>query len=440
MKPNNRRWYLPISPLGMSIFCGLMLALLAFSSSAAVQTAVRAAPVIPVYMPIVTKSITSPIPNPTPGVLGDYIVLGWNDLGMHCYNRDFADLAVLPPYNNLVVQVVKRGPQPKIVTSGVKVMYSFPDNTRSDNKSNFWLYAQELFKLPNPLPANIGLTGKGLAGQMDLSGDHYIAEGIPLTEFSDSAPTKPDPYQLAQIVVTDLSGKELARNTVVAPVSTEMRCDNCHSDNGRANSNIHTGKVETNILTLHDQKNSDKYPAGHTGALMSRKPVLCAECHSSNALGAAGVSGLPSLSNAMHKKHKGVFNDPNSIDACYSCHPGPATKCLRDVMSSQNGMTCVSCHGSLDQVSRNPNPWLNEPKCTDCHKEAKYAMDQPLYRNSKGHGGIYCEACHDSTHAIAPSTQSQDAIKFINLQGSAGPLHKCTVCHTNQPDGSSPHR
>ena len=30
-----------------------------------------------------------------------YVVLTWNDLGMHCYNRDFSDLGVLPPYNTL---------------------------------------------------------------------------------------------------------------------------------------------------------------------------------------------------------------------------------------------------------------------------------------------------------------------------------------------------
>ena len=31
----------------------------------------------------------------------DYKLLTWNDLGMHCYNSDFSDLAVLPPYNTL---------------------------------------------------------------------------------------------------------------------------------------------------------------------------------------------------------------------------------------------------------------------------------------------------------------------------------------------------
>jgi hypothetical protein len=102
-------------------------------------------------------------------------------------------------------------------------------------------------------------------------------------------------------------------------------------------------------------------------------------------------------------------------------------------------MGCTDCHGTMEQVKENPNPWLNEPRCDDCHTEAKYAQDQPLYRMSKGHGGIYCEACHDSTHAIAESSQPRDAIKFINLQGHAGTLDTCTVCHLTKPAGTSPH-
>ncbi len=33
---------------------------------------------------------------------GNYVVLAWNDLGMHCLNPTYDVLVVLPPYNNLV--------------------------------------------------------------------------------------------------------------------------------------------------------------------------------------------------------------------------------------------------------------------------------------------------------------------------------------------------
>ncbi len=378
-----------------------------------------------IYLPLIFRNAKST-------QTGDYIVIGWNDLGMHCYNRDFQDLAVLPPFNTLWAQVIQRGDPPEIVTTGIKVTYHFPKNTYSVGKSNFWDYAQQLFG--ENLQPNIGLTGKGLAGEMDQQTDHFIAEGIPLTEYNDGDHINRVPYQLAEIVVFDSKDHEIARNQVVAPVSTEMRCDYCHYDGAF---DISTGKIETNILTLHDEENQEEYPSGHEGPLMNRRPILCAECHASNALSAPGISGLPNLSKAMHEKHAGKVSE--TTQGCYSCHPGPDTKCLRDVMSSQYDMQCTDCHGGMEQVANNPNPWFNEPRCDSCHTEPPYAQDNPLYRLSKGHGGMYCEACHDSTHAIATSAQPEDGIKFTNLQGHTGTLAKCTVCHLTDPGGDSPH-
>jgi hypothetical protein len=368
--------------------------------------------------------------------LSEYVLLGWNDLGMHCYNRDFQDLAVLPPYNNLWAQVIKRGDPPQIVTDQIKVEYSFPDNTYSVGKSNFWTYAQSLFNLAAPLPDNVGLTGRGLAGEMDaVVNDHFVADGIPLTEFSDSAPATAAPYQLAEIVASDaISGEKLAELTVVAPVSTEMHCDYCHFNGGVEG--ISTGKVETNILTLHDRENANEYPSG-TGLLMNNRPVLCAGCHASNALGAPGVNGIPNFSNAMHNKHKEIV--PDTLQGCYSCHPGPTTECLRDVMSTEHNMDCVDCHGGMDKVSQNTNPWLKEPTCSQSGCHTNITQNQPLYRNSTAHGGIYCAACHDSPHAIAPSREANDSIKFFQLQNQAGPLNQCLVCHITQPEMVDPH-
>ncbi len=367
----------------------------------------------------------------------EYVVLAWNDLGMHCYNRDFKDLAVLPPFNTLWAQVIKTGDPPEVITTGITVRYFFADNTYSVGKSNFWEYDQQLFGVD--LPPNVGLAGFGLSGDMETSSDHFEAVGIPLTEFSDSAPSTPYPYQLATVIVEEVgTGVELARTQVVAPVSTEMHCETCHYDNGPGNDDVATGVIEQNILTQHDRENQEKYPPGHDGALMSRRPILCAECHASNALGKPGLPEIPSLSNAMHEKHDGKV--PDTTDGCYSCHPGPQTKCLRDVMAVANQMTCVDCHGTMYRVSRNTNPWLIEPRCDDtrCHGNA-YTQNNALYRMSSGHGEIYCAGCHDSPHAIAPSREPNDWIKFVALQRTAGPLHSCTVCHATLPTEPGPH-
>ena len=377
----------------------------------------------------------SPDDSPDETTEDRYVVLAWNDLGMHCYNRDFQDLAVLPPFNTLWAQVVKVGDPPEIITSGVNLTYAFPDNTYSVGKSNFWDYDVPLFGVD--LEPNVGLTGKGMAGSMDLHGDHFVAEGIPLTEFRDSDLNTPYPYQLANIVAFNTaSGQEIGTITTVAPVSTEMNCDDCHYDGGVED--IATGRIETNILTLHDEENMDEYPPGHEGALMDRRPILCAECHASNALGAPGVAGIPNLSEAIHEKHAEEMS--STIEDCYKCHPGPETECLRDVMATEHDMECADCHGTMEEVAENPEPWLNEPRCDNaaCHGTA-YQQDQALYRSSKEHGGIYCAACHDSPHAIAPSNEANDGLKFIALQGFNDTLKSCTVCHATMPEGDGPH-
>ena len=381
------------------------------------------------------RETTAAVPDPVNSLQdSEYIILAWNDLGMHCYNADFADLAVLPPFNTLWAQVLHVADPPEVITSGITVSYHFPDNTYSVGKTNFWDYEDALFGVN--LPPNVGLAGKGLSGEMDLDGDHFIAEGIPLTEYRDSNLVDPYPYQLATITVYDTaSGTELASLPVVAPVSSEMHCDNCHYDHGVPG--IATGKVETNILLLHDREHEDDYPPGHDIPLMDRRPILCAECHPSNALGAPGLPEMPSLSKAMHDAHEDEVS--NDLDGCYNCHPGPETQCLRDTMYQQ-GMECIDCHGTMEDVANNPDPWLNEPRCDtdDCHGSA-YAQDQALYRMSSEHGGVYCAACHDSPHAIAPSLEPNDGLKFIALQGHTGTLSNCTTCHATPPTGEGPH-
>lgn len=420
---------------------------------------------IPVIIVLVTAGMIdykvtadSSASRPQPSPQGPkYIVLAWNNLGMHCYNPDFSNLAILPPYNTLMAQVIKVDEPPQIVTSGVIVEYRFPDNTYSvdkkghPDKTNFWEFEQALYGVTTP--PNIGLTGKGLSGTMDLSpnGAYYIAEGIPLTDIrdQDAVTQKAYPFQKAEITVRDANNPSLvlAQVIAVAPVSTELMCVNCHDDTMDATTRYPitpTGKVETNILALHDYLNANTY-AQFLDAfpdllaktpLLENQPVNCDWCHSSNATGAQPVGEIKSLSNAIHGHH----NPTNAPDitpdtaGCYNCHPGPETQCLRDTMSTNFAMNCTNCHGDITVVAQNTNPWLIEPKCsnTGCHGTG-YDTTLALYRESTGHGGIFCEGCHDSTHAIAPSRVSNDTIKFIELQGHSGSLSDCTACHATTP-------
>jgi len=245
---------------------------------------------------------------------------------------------------------------------------------------------------------------------------------VPVTEFRDSAPTSPYYFQLADLTVTDINTHLiLDKTTIVAPVSSEMRCDTCH-DEPYAN-------YRWNILALHDEEEGTN--------LMGQRPVLCANCHADPILGLPGQPNVPTFSSAMHSKHaeEGVGGN------CYACHPGPNTRCLRDVMSQQpNNLWCTDCHGSLAEVG-NPSrtPWFSEPQCGTCHGSEFAENPGSLYRRSSGHGGVYCEACHNSTHAILPSREANDNLQSMKLQGVAGPLGQCTICHLTEPVNGGPH-
>jgi len=344
-----------------------------------------------------------------------YVVLGYNDLGMHCMNNDFSEMCVLPPANTLRATVLKKGSEPNIITSGLNVSYSLIGNTTSVNKTNFWQWAPKLFGVN--LAPNMGLFGYGMSGNMTATADKdYIAQGIPATQIQDNGTD--DAYNLAQINVTR-NGTLVAATAPVVPVSWEMSCNKCHNKPGMS--------LAQDILRTHDKL--------HRGSLHLQTPVLCAKCHSDNALGAPGKPGVSSLSSAMHTAHSTRMGNMTPQEACYSCHPGPNTQCLRDVHKTK-GMTCVSCHGGMSAVG-NParKPWIDEPRCGSCHNVRGHEYEQPgkLYRDSVGHNGVKCIACHGSPHVIAPSENAKDNIQAIGLQGHAGTINTCTVCHTRTP-------
>lgn len=356
------------------------------------------------------------------------VVLGYNDLGMHCINQDFSELCLLPPYNNLHAQVIDRsGGEPRIVKSGIQISYSVPGNTVSANKTNFWTYAPLLFGVR--LAANIGLTGNGLVGLMTPTGTgDWAATGIPITPVNNAGAT--NPYQLAAVSVFK-QGKLQASTETVIPVSWEISCDLCHKPSPGVS-------MAGDILARHDRL--------HGTQLVNQKPVLCAKCHADPALNTPGVPGVSNLSSAMHKAHANRFTpdiiSPSVIQnqlhgvKCYACHPGIVTQCQRDVHYAK-GITCENCHGSMAAVGDpSRTPWVSEPRCDNCHKRAGFAFEQPgkLFKDSIGHNGVKCSACHGSPHAITPTVTPADNLQAILWQGHAGTINDCTVCHRNRPD------
>ena len=443
---------------------------------------------------------------------GEYTLLAWNDLGMHCMDgHDFSVFSILPPYNNINAQLIKKaGTSGKHVASGVMMTYrAVPSlegksNTTSlydannDLKTNFWDFVGALFNA-NPSP-DTGLTGNHVPDlsehELSYNGTQqwWEAMGLPITPYNDDG--SKNYYPMVQITAKDLSGNVLATTQVVLPVSDEMDCRACHgSTSGYGATQPAAGWVNDpdaekdykwNILRLHDDKfptavsayQSELQAAGYTGyddagletTAGNGNPILCATCHATNALGTKGVSGAKPLTEAIHALHAAAADPLNgqrldsstNREACYRCHPGATTKCLRGAMGKQSNIQCQSCHGGMNAVGvHGRNGWLDEPNCQACHQGGKRfdtavtdmqtgtlrgALDTrfatnvntpvsgvSLYRFSTGHGNMQCSACHGSTHAIYPSSHPEDNLQSIAVQGHEGTIAECTACHETMP-------
>jgi hypothetical protein len=360
--------------------------------------------------------------NPTPDTTAAYSVFAWNDLGMHCLNPTYDKLVILPPYNNVMVQVVKRGDPPEIITSGITVAYKLTNNSSSYDKKSYGGFWDNSFKLFGvTLTHDVGLKGNGLSGNMTASGDHFIAEGIPVVPVNDNNTW--NPFQVAEITVKDGSGTVLAQTQATVPTSDEINCAKCHGSQ--------TVNAFDDILTKHDAKH------GTSLSLVANQPVLCASCHPSPAL---GINTGPQmyLSRALHGSHA-----TKTDITCYDCHPGATTKCSRSLAHTAENGNCTSCHGDMayvaSTIASGRVPWASEPQCVTCHTGVDgVSTGSALYRNSKGHGDMYCTSCHGSPHAMYPSREASDNYQPNQYQGSTiKSIGSCGVCHDSSRGGTN---
>jgi len=465
-----------------------------------------AALVIPLSLPAATSTI-----------------VGWNNLGMHCMDSDYSVFSILPPYNTIEAQLIVNG---RLVTNGTGYTLTYqavadPDgsfNSTAMGKGNFYQFVQALYGAA--LAPEAGLAGWAMPGTNNppqsmlfeptnhpAAGvatpvNWFRAEGIPISLYDDAH--RKNPYPLMRIIAHNAASQPIATNDVVLPVSDEMDCRACHASGTRAEpdagwawSGLLERDYRLNILRLHDDQQFASFPELYASALAARgfnplglyrsvtadgKPVLCATCHASEALGTGSYSNIPPLTASVHAFHADV-RDPDSgapLDAsanraaCYRCHPGSTTRCLRGAMGGSvagdgsMAMQCQSCHGNMSAVgSPNRVGWFMEPVCQSCHTgtathnngqirypsafesngQPRVAVDQTfatkpntpatglsLYRFSFGHGGLQCSACHGSTHAEFPSTHRNDNLRNTALQGHAGVMVECTACHAAMPN------
>jgi hypothetical protein len=130
-----------------------------------------------------------------------------------------------------------------------------------------------------------------------------------------------------------------------------------------------------------------------------------------------------------------------SEPGCQSCHTGDAIDNLTtdpNVIKAGDGIRLLSSFRTNDPSAK--------PIVAQNRRFAENATatgQQILYRGSvEPHVKLSCEACHGSTHSEWPTVGStgsyipNDNIAPIQIQGYAGVLTECSVCHTGQVTNS----
>ena len=404
---------------------------------------------------------------------GNYSLLAWNNLGMHCIDgQDYSIFSILPPLNTLNAQLVNKTTG-DLVNTGVTLTYqatadaSGSINTISSTKTNFWQYAQSLFGL-SPAP-DVGLLGYPMASSTPAPmayssiNNWFEAVGIPITPTDDTNRT--NFYPMVQVVAKNTAGQVLATTRVVLPVSDELTCTACHSSTNSTNTAANAAKPaagwvfdpdplkdwKKNILLLHDEKQAGNaayasalaakgYTDGLYNSALAGKPTLCVACHVSNAYQIeagfpTGITGISALTKALHANHASAV-DPvsgstlDNIDnrsSCYLCHPGSVTQCLRGAMadvkdaSGNVAIGCQSCHGNMSKVgAATRSGWLSEPDCRACHHDSKRETSAV---NAQGDLLTWADA-RFATTPNRPET-GFDLYRFSTGHGNL----QCSACH-----------
>ncbi|RTZ96573.1 MAG: cytochrome C [Deltaproteobacteria bacterium] len=408
----------------------------------------------------------------------EYILAAWSRTGMRNISDAGRYFSLMPPGTDLSAQLIKRGETPEIVTEGVTLHYEIePGFENPSDHVAFWDTANAIFGVS--LTRNSGLSGNGMRGNMTLKPDGaYSVSQIPVVPYPDRGGYQP--YPRITIKATNQGGDLIAVTRVVAPVSTEMGCKNCHGGpwrvDGRAGMSDETA---LDILKTHDKiSRTDLYRKAKSG-----KPVRCQDCHSDSNLPAKNTPDRLNLSAAIHGFHA-TFLSGKDAESCTACHPGSpsgSTRSLRGIHQAI-GLDCTSCHGSMEDhtlsllkaeqksgkkraamLARHltpravdsmkeihpRRPWDQEPDCLNCHIDFEEPDTdttfntwtegkEALYRNrTEESEQIFCAVCHNSPHAIYPTEnpygRNRDNIQPMQYQKMPLPLganRNCKVCHT----------
>jgi len=188
------------------------------------------------------------------------------------------------------------------------------------------------------------------------------------------------------------------------------------------------------------------HPGRRTDCLrgaMANGGMLCQDCHGDMAQVGDDFSRNVSPANPGDFELAGDFytnpatprvpwaNEPG----CGSCHTGDAMNNKHGdpgtIGDPQDGIRLMQAYLTTD-TKATPIVPTNMRFAENVVPTGPAAGNPMLYRVSKGHEDVFCEACHGSTHGIWPNKNpnANDNVAADQLQGHTGTIAECSTCHT----------
>ncbi len=336
---------------------------------------------------------------------------------MHCVDKSFAVFSILPPYNVVDAQVVRLSGPPAAPCSSTRPRWTSatpPPPTRP-GRSTPPAWARATSGSSRGALRRGALAGRRAPGHVDAGRrtDHrrghaglgrrrgaLPAPGIPIFPLDDAGQV--NRYPLMRFSALDKAGKVLGSHRHRAPgLGGDLLPDLSRHRAGRPPpAGAGPGRPIRTWRRSRAGTCSSCTTPGPGPSLTA--PVLCASCHYSPALDLAGDRPLGRAAAArdhvgvMHAFHAdkmaglvdapvasgGAVPSAAATQACYQCHPGATTQCLRGAMTTE--VDCQNCHGGMAAVGGGAplraggsvdgandgharRPWLDLPRCQSCH-------------------------------------------------------------------------
>jgi hypothetical protein len=162
--------------------------------------------------------------------------------------------------------------------------------------------------------------------------------------------------------------------------------------------------------------------------------IVCQDCHgNAKQVGNDSSDTLRTVNTMNFSKRTPWLVEPS----CSSCHVGDANSAASLKTANPtwifagDGIRLLQAWAKGDANAKPIQRTAAQSRFAEKVKDVKGNTIKTLYRYSNDHGGMMCEGCHGSPHALWPNQNAaaNDNVAATQLQGHTGTVIECTACH-----------